>query len=226
LIQDIFQKQRHSPLALPEAAHEQDRQGDESWSGLAVRHSRRKFGAGARPTTRADQSMPLVFRDQRLDLGNFPDLVPQRFRVTASERFTTPPTCLGFERDDGLTLLGGNQRPFVFGMSRLTAGLLAGRLALRRGLRVWMLRAGRQRRILGRLVDTRFQLRHPALQPRNRFRHLHKDRLGLRGNPIPKIRRHPVHAEGVVEIVKLEKINFPVASVQRVSAYFLRLPGE
>jgi hypothetical protein len=49
--------------------------------------------------------------------------------------------------------------------------------------------------------------------------------LGLRGNPIPKIRRHPVHAEGVVEIVKLEKINFPVASVQRVSAYIFRATG-
>ena len=44
---------------------------------------------------------------------------------------------------------------------------LAGRLALWRGFRVRMLRARGQRRILGRLFDTRFQLLHPALQPRN-----------------------------------------------------------
>jgi hypothetical protein len=48
---------------------------------------------------------------------------------------------------------------------------------------------------------------------------MHKDHLGLRRNPIPKLRRHPVHAAGVAEIFNLEKTNFPAASGRRVSAY-------
>ena len=153
---------------------------------------------------------PRRSRDQRLDHGKFPDLMPQRFLIAAGKHCAT--TSTGFRFLSGTTdwhcSVGVNARSCL-GCPGWAARLFAARFFLCAGLGMWMLGARRQRRIPGRLVDTRFQLRHLAhCQPRNRFRHLHKDRLGLRRNPIPKrLRRHPVHTPGVAEIVKLEKIN-------------------
>src|SRR5205814_4424460 len=99
----------------------------------------RQFGTCARPTTRADQAMALIFRNQRHDLGNFPDLVSQWFGVATCLGFPTPPTRLGLEWDYDLALFGRNQRAFVFGMSRLTARFPFGSLLVPRWFRMGML---------------------------------------------------------------------------------------
>src|SRR5258708_5195001 len=90
-------------------------------TGLAGWHARRQLGAGARQTAGTIQSVQRIFRDFRLDLGDFLDLVPQRFRIVAEERFPAAPTVLRFQHDDGLTFLGRYQRALVLWMSWLTA---------------------------------------------------------------------------------------------------------
>ena len=110
--------------------------------------------------------MLLVFGDKRFDLGQFVDLMPQR-SVVAARQFRSAPSTFGrLERDDFVALVGRNQGPLVLGVTRLTAPFL---LRFRRRfhrLRMRMLSAGRQRRILRRLpqsVEFRFQLGNPPL---------------------------------------------------------------
>jgi len=110
--------------------------------------------------------MPLVLGHVRLDLGQFPHLVPQRLRVAARELRAAAPTLGRLQRLHVVALVGGNQRPLVFLVAGLAATLLL-RLVFRR-LRpsVWMLRARRQRGVLRRLafhlplefLDLRLQL--------------------------------------------------------------------
>ena len=96
--------------------------------------------------------MPLILGHVRLDLGQFPHLVPQRLRVAARELRAAAPALGRPERLHVVTLVGGNQGPLVFLVAGLPAAFLL-RLAFRRlrpGVR--MLRAGRQRGVLRRLA--------------------------------------------------------------------------
>ena len=99
LVQNLFQEQRDPPLALLEAAHQQGGEGDQAGTGLPLGYACRKFAAGADRTTRTDQPVQLVFGDQRLDLRNLPDLMPQGLGigagVLAARRLTgVPPLSL------------------------------------------------------------------------------------------------------------------------------------
>jgi hypothetical protein len=105
LVEHLFQEHRHSPLTLFEAAHEQGSQGHQPRSGLALGNAGGQLAAGAFPAARADQPMQLVFRHQRLDFRNLPDLVPQRLRVDARQRFATSAAIVGHAGDDLLTRL-------------------------------------------------------------------------------------------------------------------------
>jgi hypothetical protein len=65
--------------------------------------------------------MALVFGDSGLDLGQFPDLVSQRLRVGSRQRGGAATAGGRPTGDDVVTLLGGEQRPLVFGMAGLAA---------------------------------------------------------------------------------------------------------
>ena len=124
--------------------------------------------------------MALVFGHQRLDLGQFPYLMPQRLRVAARELRPTTSAFGRFERLHVVALVGWNQRSFVFLMAGLPATFLL-RFSFRRlrpGVR--MLRAGRQRGVLRRLA---FRLPFQLLDPRFQFRDFRQqranDRLGF-----------------------------------------------
>ena len=114
--------------------------------------------------------MPLVLTDQRLDLRQFPNLMPQRRGITAPQTPAALATNRRRERYHLLALIAGDQGPLVLGMPRLTARPLF-RLGLgRSGFGVGMLGTGRQRRILRGLVHSApplielpFQLRDPCL---------------------------------------------------------------
>ncbi len=215
LIQDLFQEQGNPSFTLFEASHEQGHQCDQPRSRLALGHTCRKLAAGACRATGARQSVQLILGHQGFDFGDFPDLVPQRLRIRASQRFATAAAGLGDEGNNVRTVFDGNQRPFVLGMARLTARLLTAHSLLRRRPAMRMLAAGRQRRIPRSFVEPCLEVRNPSLQPGDRFRHLQKDRLGLGRNAVPELRRHPVHAGDVAEIVKLGKSNFPADSPRR-----------
>lgn len=164
LIQYLFQEQGDAALALFEASHEQRGQGDQSWSRLTVRHTRREFPTGRDAAARTVQAVALIFRDLRLDLGDFPDLVPERFDVVSGQGATAQATRRRLQADNLMTLLGRNQRPFVLGMPRLSASFLATLLLLRSRFSMGMLGARRQRRISRRFFQLGFQVRNLLLQ--------------------------------------------------------------
>jgi hypothetical protein len=167
LIEDLFQEERHAALALFEAAHEQRHERHQPWSGLTDRHAGGQFAAGGDSATRTDQSMPLIFGDDRPDLGPFPHLMPPRLGIMAGQAVSAAAAAVGLERDHLVALLGRNERPLVFGMSRLPAPFLAALLLRRRRLGMRRLGARRQRRIAGRFLqrrDLRFQGFHPSQQ--------------------------------------------------------------
>ena len=155
---------------------------------------------------RAAQTMTLVLGDKRLDLRQFPNLMSQWSGIVTPQTSATLATRSRFKRHHFLALVGGNQRPLVLGVPRLTT-----RPVLRLGLGrsrfgVGMLGTGRQRRILRGLVQTRCQFRDPSeqlLDKRSHYwRHLGFNFGGNRpGDGIS-------HAPSVVEIGRCAKTSF------------------
>ena len=121
LVQNHAQEQGGPPLRLAEAGHEQTAESDQPRPGLAGRDTGGQVATGGAAAA-TDQSMPLVFGDDRLDFGQFPDLMPQRLRIDAgSVRRPQRRQLRRHTRDHVLALLDGNQRPFVLGVARLAA---------------------------------------------------------------------------------------------------------
>ncbi len=83
------------------------------------------------------------------DRAAFPRTLPYAARSDGSR----PSAVTRFEWNDGITVASGNQGPFVFLMTGLTAPPLLRFLFARLRFRVWMLRARRQRRILWRFPE-------------------------------------------------------------------------
>ena len=81
LAQHLLQEQRHPRFRLPKAAHQQRDQRHQPRAGLTGGNTRRQLGTGRRAAAATAQPMPLVLRDDRLDLGQFPDLMPQRLGI-------------------------------------------------------------------------------------------------------------------------------------------------
>ena len=151
LVENRAHEQGGPPLRLTKARHEDGGESDQSRPGLSGRHALREFAAGG-ATARADEAVPLIFGDDRLDLGKFPDLMAKRLGIDAGERFAAAAALARNDRDDSGTLFGGDQRTVVFVVSRLTAAF-AFRLDLgRRRLVVRMRGRGGLRRIGGRLA--------------------------------------------------------------------------
>ncbi len=97
--------------------------------------------------------MLLVFRDLGLDERKFPDLVTQRFRIFTLKSLASSPAGFWKEGDDFVAFLGGNERPFMFGVAGLPATFFLGLLFVAWRLGVWMLGARGKRRITGVLLE-------------------------------------------------------------------------
>ena len=122
--------------------------------------------------------MALVFGHQRLDLGQFPYLMPQRFRVAARKLLATSSAFGRFERLHVGALMGWNQWSFVFFVAGLPTTFLLRFTFRRLGPGVRMLRAGRQRRVLGRFAFLPpFQFLDPRLQFGNFLQQRKNNRL-------------------------------------------------
>jgi hypothetical protein len=88
----------------------------------------------------------LIFRDEGLDVGEFPDLMAQRLGIGSGECSAATSACAGHAWHDLSTLFGRDQVAFVFGMAGLTARA-APRFGLgARWLGVWV---GARRRFRG-----------------------------------------------------------------------------
>ena len=151
--------------------------------------------------------MATIFDDQRLDLGQFPHLMPPWLSIAPRQLPPASPTSRGLQLDDTLTLRGGNQRPLAPGMPRLSPVLPLRFPLRRRWLRMRMLRTGRQRRVLRRLLQRphfRFQFRQLRQQDPN-------DGLRLRRLASDHLFRNQVqrHAPSVAEIRRLDQTTFP-----------------
>jgi hypothetical protein len=70
--------------------------------------------------------MLLVFGNDRLDFGEFPNLMTQRFGIAALEFFAATPTFGRHARHNLLALFGGNQIAFVFLVAWLAAAFAFG----------------------------------------------------------------------------------------------------
>ena len=127
--------------------------------------------------------MALIFDDDRLDFGQFPHLMPQRVAIAASQLLAAAPTRIWFEGDDLVASLGWNQRPFVPRMAGLAAAIALRLGLVGRRLRVRMLRARRQRRILRRLAESGLQFSHPCRQCSDLSHLRTNNRLRLRRLP-------------------------------------------
>ena len=144
LAEQVFKEQCGPPLALPKVCHQQSRERHEPRSRLAGRHTRRQCRAGRFAAARASEPMPLVFRHKRPDLGQFPDLMPQRGGIRSRQPRSAPPACGGLERFCFVAVCRRNQRPIDLAVPRLPAPI-----PLRlRSRRMRMLAARRQRRVL------------------------------------------------------------------------------
>ena len=73
--------------------------------------------------------MPLILAHVRLDLGQFPHLVPQRLRVAAGGLRAAAPALGWPQRLHVVTLVGGNQGSLVFLVPGLPATFLLRRSA-------------------------------------------------------------------------------------------------
>jgi hypothetical protein len=160
--------------------------------------------------------MPLVFRHVGLDFGQFPHLMPQRLGIDARQ-FPAAATTFGrFQRMHFVAFIDGKQRPFVLCMPRLTAPFALRFRLLRRRLGVWMLRAGRQRGVLRRFVEPRFQF-FKLCQQRADYR-LRLRRL----TSYQFFRDFQRHALNVAEIRFCCQISFAKISFQGVNGYAAR----
>ena len=108
--------------------------------------------------------MPPIFCDNRLNFGNFPDLVTQWFGIIADQSNPTSSTRPGFHAHDSLALARRNQRPFLLGMTRLPTPFFAAFLSRRYRLRMGMFGTRWKRRIPRRFSHSRFQIHNLLFQ--------------------------------------------------------------
>ncbi len=125
LIKHLLQEQGHTSFTLFEASHEQSRQSNQPGPSLALRNARRKLAKGACGASWTRQPVQLILRHQRFDLRDFPNLVPQRFRIQADQHLPASAAVLGHDGNNLRKLLDGNQAPLVFGMTGLTSSFPA-----------------------------------------------------------------------------------------------------
>jgi hypothetical protein len=114
------QELRGPAFGLAEAGHEQTGEGNQPWPGLPSRDAVGQCAAGG-ATAGADKPVLLIFRDEWLDFGEFPDLMTQRLGIGSAEQSAATSADAWHARHDLSALFGRDQVAFVFRMAGLTA---------------------------------------------------------------------------------------------------------
>jgi hypothetical protein len=128
--------------------------GDPHWQGAA----------GRLTAARTGQAMESILVDDRLDLGQFSDLMDQGFGVVARELMTASAASGWLTMDRLMNLLGWNQRTVGFAMSKLPAPFLSAGRSRGLALHPDRIRGRGFRRVRGvelepvlEIVDARFK---------------------------------------------------------------------
>ncbi len=121
LVEDQAQKLRGPAFGLAKAGHEQAGEGDQPGPGLTWGDAGRQRAAGG-ATAPTDEPVPLIFRNERLDFRQFPDLMADRLGIGPRQRSAAAPAGSRHAEDDLAALLRWNQRPLVFWVAGLAAG--------------------------------------------------------------------------------------------------------
>jgi hypothetical protein len=169
--------------------------------------------------------MLLVFGDEGLDFGEFPDLMAEGRRIVAGQRVSAAAALRGLERYDLGAVLDGDQGPLLAGMPRLPAAVLVGPGPSRGRFGVGMLAAGGQRGVVGRLFQRRdllFQFGDPAFIVLDDRLHDRPD-LGSEGVQLLRRDRRRRHAADVAESRKSGNPNFTHRAVNGYIAIHLTL---
>ena len=170
LPQDLLQKESDAPLRLPKAAHQERHQSHQLRTRLTGRNAGRQFGTRRDPASGAQEAMKLIFRHEGPDLRHLPDLMPPWIGIVSCQPVATAATGWRLNRDHLAALIGGDQGPFVLGMTGLATPFLPGWLPWRCRLGMRMLRTGWKRGILRspveprlEFLDAHFEFRDPPL---------------------------------------------------------------
>jgi hypothetical protein len=107
--------------------------------------------------TTADEAVSLIFGDERLDLGEFPNLMADRVAIRSGKRGPAPATGRWHAGDEGRAGFDGHQRPLVLGMAGLTTARTLGPRLGPHGFGVRMFRGGRLGGVGGVLADSGFE---------------------------------------------------------------------
>ena len=179
--QQVLQEQRRATFALPEVTHQQAREGHQVRSRLTTRYAQRQGGTRRLSAARTGQAMLLIFGDDRLDHREFPDLMTPWLQIAPPQPFATARANLGTQRDHLAALIRRNQLALVPWLPRLPT-TFASRFALERNrLRMRMLTAGGQRRILrSQLLQLRLHVQQLRFQFLNLGQQQPNDRLSFR----------------------------------------------
>ena len=113
LVEDHAQELGGPAFGLAEAGHEQTAEGDQPRPGLTGGYAGGQVAAGG-AAAGTDEAVALILGDDGTNLGQFPDLMPQRLGVGAAQGFATTSAGRRQARHDDLALLDGDQGPFVF----------------------------------------------------------------------------------------------------------------
>ena len=151
------------PLALTIEGHQQSGERHQPRARLALGHADGQFRTCRFAAAGTRESMPLVLDHKWRDLGQFPYLMPQRLRVAARELLFATPTFGRQQQHDVFALIDRNQWSVVFLVAGLAAAFPLRFTFLRLRPSVRMLRTGRQRRVLRRLLFA-FKLCDPIEQ--------------------------------------------------------------
>ena len=181
------------PLAEPIGPREHRQYGPEVGAEAPGGHALWQFAAGRRATGGTAQAVEPILVNDRLDPGQFGDLMDQGFGVVAGEFMTTAAAGVRLALEGLADLLGWYQGSPCLAMSRLpTAFLLAGR---GRGSPLHPDRVGRGGlgRVGGVELEPRFQVEDSSFEIGDPLlhstEHCRDRRLGVGRNLVPELIR-------------------------------------
>ena len=170
--------------------------------------------------------MALIFGHDRLDLGQFPDLMPQRFLVVARELCAATSAFVRFQPFHVVAFITGNQRSLMLFMAWLSAAFLLGFSFRQLRFGVRMPAAGRQGGVLRRFSPT-LQPFDPRFQFGDLGQQQPDDGLCLRRLPRNDFfRDFQRHALGVAEISIPVQVNLHENCSQGVNGYASTTAGS
>jgi hypothetical protein len=111
-----------------------------------------------------DEAMPLIFRDEGLDLGEFPHLMADRVGIGSAKRGPAPATGGWHAGDEGRAGFDGNEGPLVLGVAGLATARTLGLGLGPQRLGVWVFRGGGLGGVGGVFADSVFEFHDTCVE--------------------------------------------------------------